>query len=180
MVAREKVTLEEFQQYVSRDENSSRLFELINGEIVEVMPGRTYNSGISYRIAIPVFLFCRERDISYQVSGEAGAYKIDEHVLVPDFAYKQTPLSKEYPDPVAPLWAVEVISPTDKVGEIRKKREIYRAAKILLWEIYPDDQSVDVYAPGQPVRTLRMDEVLDGGDVLPGFMLPVHDLFPTE
>jgi Uma2 family endonuclease len=179
MVAREKVSLDEFKQFVSRDDNTDKLFELINGEIIEVMPGRTYNSEVSFRIANPVFLFCREHNLPYHVSGEAGAYQVGEHVLVPDFAYKRTPMSKDYPDPVAPLWAVEVISPTDKVGEIRKKREIYRAANILLWEIYPDDQSVDVYAPNQPVRTLRVDEVLDGGVVLPDFTLPVRDLFTT-
>ena len=177
MVAREKVTLDEFKEFVNRDEHSDKLFELINGEIVEVMPGRTYNSEISFRIANPVFLFCREHNLPYHVSGEAGAYKIDEHVLVPDFAYKPTAMSKDYPDPVAPLWAVEVISPTDKAGEIRKKREIYRAAQILLWEIYPEDQSVDVYVPDQPVRTFRIEEALDGGDVLPGFTLPVRELF---
>lgn len=180
MVTREKVTLDEFEQFISRDENASRLFELINGEIVEVMPGRTYNSGITHRIVIPVHLFCRERNILCYTSGGDGAYNIQGNVVAPDFAYKQTPLSMDYPDAVAPLWAVEVISPTDKAGEIRKKREIYRGAQILLWEIYPEDQSVDVYALGQPVRTFRIDEVLDGGDVLPGFTLPVHDLFTTS
>jgi Uma2 family endonuclease len=92
-------------------------------------------------------------------------------------AYKQTPMSAEYPDPVAPLWAVEVISPTDKAVDIRKKRLIYAAAGILLWEVYPQLQRVDVYAPGQALVSYGIDDVLDGGSVLPGFRLPVKDIF---
>ncbi len=86
-------------------------------------------------------------------------------------------MSMEFADPEPPLWAVEVISPTDKATDIRKKRQIYQEAGILLWELYDNVQRVDVYAPGQPVRTFDMDDTLDGSDVLPGFRLAVKDLF---
>lgn len=72
---------------------------------------------------------------------------------------------------------VEIISPTDTAEIIRRKREIYRAAKILLWEIYPQDQSVDVYTPGEAARTYSINDTLLLGDVLPGFSLPVSELF---
>lgn len=38
---------------------------------------------------------------------------------------------------------------------------------------------VDVYAPGEPMRTVGMNGTLAGGAVLPGFTLPVRDLFPA-
>jgi hypothetical protein len=38
------VTIEEFTAYVHQSENADKLFELINGEIVEVSPSRTYYS----------------------------------------------------------------------------------------------------------------------------------------
>ena len=34
-----------------------------------------------------------------------------------------------------------------------------------------------VHRPGQPTRTLGMDDTLDGEDVVPGWTLPVRDLF---
>jgi hypothetical protein len=46
-----------------------------------------------------------------------------------------------------------------------------------LWEIYPEEQIVDVYAPGQPVQTYGVKQTLDVGDLLPGFSLAVRDLF---
>ena len=35
-----------------------------------------------------------------------------------------------------------------------------------------------VHRPGQPVRMLGENDTLDGEDVLPGWTLPVRDLFP--
>jgi len=86
-------------------------------------------------------------------------------------------MSDEYPDPNPPLWVSETIFPTEKAVDVRNKREIYNHAGILLWEIYYPSRRVDVYAPGQPPKTYKMGDVLDGGDVLPGFSLAVADLF---
>jgi Uma2 family endonuclease len=172
-----RVTPEEFDQFIALDENDDKLFEHIDGEIIEVTPGRTTNSNLEHVIAFSVRLFCRERNLPCYSSGGDGAYRVQGNTVAPDFAYKPTPMSNEYPDPVPPLWAVEIISPTDKPLAIRNKRNIYLAAKILYWEVYPERQSIDVYAPGKAVRTLGIGETLDGGDVLPGFTLPVRDLF---
>jgi Uma2 family endonuclease len=171
-------TMEEFLEFALRPGNAGREFELINGGIREVMPGRTSNSEFRDIVAFAVRLFCREHNIACHTSGEAGAYRIGSNVLVPDFAYKRTLMSTDYPDPEPPLWVVEVISPTDEKSDIEKKRKIYLDAGILLWELYPDSQRTDVYAPGKKKRTFAVDETLDGGDVLPGFKLPVRDLFP--
>lgn len=180
VAAQEKLTLKDFQEFVNRDENAGRLFELINGEIKEVMPGRTRNSEFHQIITVAVHNFCETNNLPCHTTGGDGAYDVEGHVVAPDFAYKPTPMSDDYPDPVAPLWAVEIISPTDKAEDIRSKREIYRHAGILLWEMYPKSQSMDVYAPGQSPRTYTIDETLDGGDVLPGFSLPMRKLFETR
>ena len=180
VAAREKVTFPEFQTFIQRDENSDRLFELINGDIVEVMPGRTRNSELHNLIVVAVHNFCEAHSIACHTSSADGAYRIQEHVVAPDFAYKRTPMSDDYRDPDAPLWVVEIISPTDKAEDVRDKRDIYVQAGILLWEVYPRIPSVDVYVSGQPVRTFTLDDVLDGGDVLPDFRLPMLKLFGSR
>jgi len=170
-------TIEDFKRFVSEPEHEDRLFELINGEIIEVMPGRTSNSQIHDIIVAEVRPFCKTYGIVCYTSSTDGAFDVQGSAVAPDFAYKRTPMSNDYPDPVAPVWAVEIISPTDKVGDIRKKRAIYLAAGILLWEIYPEDRNVDVYAPGQSVRTYGIGDAIDMGDIIPGFTLAVSDLF---
>jgi Uma2 family endonuclease len=173
-------TLDEFREIVSRPENSDKLFEFIDGEIIEVSPGRTSNSEIGHIISGVVRPFCQDHQIPCHTSGGDGAYLIGGRIVAPDFAYKPTPMSKEYPDPTPPTLVVEIISPTDEPAQIRKKREIYRQAGIMLWEMYPESHSVDVYPPGREKQTVGLDGELDGGDVLPGFKLPVRDIFPEE
>jgi Uma2 family endonuclease len=177
MLTHKPRTLTDFAAFIARPENSDRLFELINGELVEKMPGTTSNSELELLLGFQVQLFCNECNLPCRVSG-AGAYRIGADVVAPDFAYKRTPMSDDYPDPSPPLWVVEVVSPTDKPDHIRAKCHLYQRAGILYWELYPKARSIDVYAPGQPMRTVEADGALDGGDVLPGFSLPVSDLFP--
>lgn len=174
------MTLAEFQQWAELPENADREYELINGEVVEVTPVRTSNSELHDILAFEVRLFCRDNNRPCRTTSGDGAYAILGHVVAPDFAYKTTSTSDIYPDPEPPLWAVEIISPTDKAKDIRDKREIYRQAGILYWELYPQSYSVDVYGPGEPMRTIGIDGVLDGGKVLPGFTLPLRDLLPEK
>jgi Uma2 family endonuclease len=167
-----------FEEFIALPQNEGRLFELINGEIVEKVPGRTFYSQLGLIIATAVRMFCLQHNIPCQISGADGAYRILGNTVAPDFAYKRTPMSKDYPDEESPLWVVEIISPTDKVYDIRAKRRIYQNAGILLWEVYFEDQTVDVYRPGHSERIeMRIGDMLDGGDVLPGFTLAVKDLF---
>ncbi|MBA3867835.1 MAG: Uma2 family endonuclease [Anaerolineae bacterium] len=177
MLKQHEMTFEEFVTFASLPENEDRQLEFINGEIVEMSPSRTRNSELGDVLVFVVRLFCRELNLPCHTTSGDGAYNIVGNTIAPDFAYKPTEMSDEYPDPVAPLWAVEIISPTDKAEAIREKREIYRRAGILLWEIYNKSRSVDVYAPGKPMKTYSMGDVLDGGNVLPGFTLAVAELF---
>ncbi|MBC7810222.1 MAG: Uma2 family endonuclease [Burkholderiales bacterium] len=170
-------TVEEFLDYVEKHEDGDSWFELIDGEIIEVSPGRTNNSEFGHNIVVPVHNFCRTHKIKCHTSGETGTYQIGSHVVAPDFAFKHMPMSHDYPDPMPPLWAVEFISPTDKPKAIRNKRKVYIDAEILYWEAFYPSRSVDVYAPGKPMQTFGIDDTLDGGDVLPGFTLSVRDIF---
>lgn len=174
---RERTTLAQFQDYVVLPEHQGQLFELINGEIIPVSPGRTRDSQITHLLAVAIYPFCQAHHLPCYTSSGEGAYLIDGNIVAPDFAYKTTPMSEEYPDPTPPLVVVEVISPTDKASDIRDKREIYLKAMILYWEMYPQTQSVDVYAPGKPLQSLHLSDMLDGGDVLPGFSLSLKELF---
>lgn len=171
------MTVGEFLQYAMLPENAERRLELIDGEVVDMAPARTRYSKLGLIIASVVYQFCQAHQLPCEISGADGTYQVEGHVIAPDFAYKRTPTSEDYPDPVPPLWAVEVISPTDKAPDIRRKREIYVDAGILLWEVYYKLKKVDVYAPGQSVNTMGVEGMLDAGDLLPGFQLSVHELF---
>jgi hypothetical protein len=50
----------------------------------------------------------------------------------------------------------------------------------LVWAVYPGTRSVVAHQPGGVARLLRGDDVLDGGDVLPGFTLALPELFVDD
>src|SRR5262249_22770061 len=80
--------------------------------------------------------------------------------------------------PLAPHLAVEGLSPSNTPPEMGAKRQDYFAAGVeAVWEVDPDARTVAVYGSVAAVTTLGETETLDGGPVLPGFTLPVHDLF---
>ena len=176
-VEKQLYTIEAFQQFVEQPDKAGRLFELINGEIIEKMPGRASNSAIYTWIAFFVRLFCREHQLPCFIATVDGTFNVLGHAYAPDFAFTTTPFTGEYPEPFAPLWVVEVISPNDKPHDIRLKRQSYLQAGIIYWELYPEDQSIDVYFPGQQMRTYHAGEIVGVGDLLPGFMLAVSALF---
>jgi Uma2 family endonuclease len=77
----------------------------------------------------------------------------------------------------APVLAVEILSPSDKIEEIAEKVDLYLQAGTVVWVVNPYFRSVSVHRPGQPPRTLNVDEELSGDPELPGFRVPVGEIF---
>ena len=71
-----------------------------------------------------------------------------------------------------------MLSPSDRFDQVMGKvRDYLEAGTPLLWVLDPRSQTAAVFRPGQPVRFLDIDDALDGEDVLPGFVLPLRDVF---
>jgi len=78
----------------------------------------------------------------------------------------------------APDLAVEVISPSDRIAEVEEKMAEYWASGVRsVWTVYPNTRTVTVHSPDGTARTLKEGDVLDGGDVVPGFRCNVAALF---
>ncbi len=80
--------------------------------------------------------------------------------------------------PGAPDLAVEVLSPDDRASEVEEKvGEYLHAGARAVWVLNPKTRSLTTYAPGGVARLLGPDDVLDGGEVLPGFSIRVAEFF---
>jgi len=74
---------------------------------------------------------------------------------------------------------VEVISPYDSASDVQEKIEEWlRFGARMVWAFYPKTESVWVHRSAIETLMLGPDDVLDGGDVLPGFSCRVGDLLP--
>ena len=70
------------------------------------------------------------------------------------------------------------MSPSDRWVDLeRKARRYLDAGTRLVWVARPDRRTVVVFAPGRAPVELGEGDELDGEDVLPGFRLPVREVF---
>jgi Uma2 family endonuclease len=78
----------------------------------------------------------------------------------------------------APDLVVEVVSPSDRAAAVNERALDWVDAGVrLAWIVDPSSRSVVVHRPDGTVSLLRGDAELDGEDVLPGFRLPLAELF---
>lgn len=177
-----RMSIEEFDRFVTLPENAERLFEYIGGEVVEVVSSQRA-SAIAYNIGFFIKLHLRTHDIAGLVTGADGGYMIAGERYIPDVAFvsraRQAEPSDQPYSPVPPDLAVEVLSPSNTPHEMRLKVVNYLAAGSVVWVVDPDRQAVEVYTPGRAGKTVHLDETLEGDEVLPGFALPVKDIFAT-
>ena len=180
--AKNRYTTEEFDQFVLLPENSERLFEFVAGRIVEKIPH--FNIAvIAGTLTMYLVGFVKEHQLGF-VTGGKGSYIVCDERYMPSMAFvskgRQPFPSREIFNPIPPDLAVEYVSPTTSEQLLRIKTANYLAAGTVVWVVYPEIHEIEVYYPGQAVQTLRIDDTLDGGEVLPGFTLPVKDIFPEE
>ena len=80
--------------------------------------------------------------------------------------------------PICPDFVVELRSPTDSLSDLHDKmREYIDNGARLGWLIDPLDKRVHLYRPGLPVESVDDPMTLSGDPILPGFILPVRELW---
>ena len=157
--------------------------ELIDGTLVE-KPAGEEESFLGSWLGTLLNQFVVPRNLGI-VTGEQGFYELPSGpVRGPDVAFTswdRLPGRRRSGQPIprqAPDLAVEVLSPSNTRGEMARKRdEYFRAGVRLVWEVDPRARAVRVYTAADRSEDLAGDQTLTGGDVLPGFTLPLADLF---
>jgi Uma2 family endonuclease len=119
------------------------------------------------------------------VAGEGGMMRLLPHLVrIPDVSFvvwgrfPDRRVTREPVPAIAPDLAVEVLSESNTKAEMdRKLREYFAAGARLVWYLDPEDRTVRVYTAVDRVTLLDESGTLEGGDVLPGFVLPIREWF---
>ena len=164
--------------------DDGKRYELINGEIVEVGTANRKHTILGTWLLGTLFVYLSTNKIGGQMGGPDGTYRLDAaNTRVPDISYLMPASAARIPAgsvycPFAPDLAVEIKSPSNTPGEMRKLARLYiRSGSKLVWTISYEDKIAHVYRPGQLAVELDEDDELDGDDVLPGFTVKLADLF---
>jgi Uma2 family endonuclease len=97
-------------------------------------------------------------------------------------SYERWPRNRRVPHArswaVVPDLAVEVVSTTNTADEIVEKVDDYfRVGVQLVWVVYPRQCWVHVYRSPTEIQGLTLGDEFDGGEVLPGFRVPLDQIF---
>jgi Uma2 family endonuclease len=92
-----------------------------------------------------------------------------------------TPEQKEKFPPIAPDFVLELMSPSDRLEDLREKMQEYIENGVRLgWLINRQDRQVEIYRPEKAVEVLNAPETLSGEDILPRFVLNLKAILSSS
>lgn len=180
---RQETRVTEEALYTLPDDGSRH--ELVAGRLV-AEPRPAFDHGeLQVRMAHLLVSFVAPRRLGRVVTESGFVLARDpDTVRGPDVAFvaaerfrKALPAPGRFFDG-APDLAIEIVSPSNRPEEIHGKVADYLAAGArVVWVLDPATRSARIYRTLLAPRTLGVGDSLDGEDVLPGFSLPLADLF---
>jgi Uma2 family endonuclease len=157
--------------------------ELVEGTLVEKVMG--FKEGyLAERLTRLLGIYVESRRLGVVVGAQSPMRMALGNIRLPDGAFispAQWRAWCQHEPAVAdfgPVIAIEVLSRKNTRAEMaRKRREYFAAGTRLVWEVNPRRRTVTVYTGPTASTRLTEADTLTGGDVLPGFTLPLAELF---
>jgi Uma2 family endonuclease len=160
-------------------------YEIVNGELVDMGNSGALHGNLAIILSSALFAVANAQKLGALFDSSTAFKMKNGNKRSPDisfFAKERLQGMTELPTGFlegAPDLAVEILSPGNTVEEIEAKiTEYFDNGARLVWVISPVQHYVLVYRCAQePDRLLKSVDSLDGEEVIPGFTLPVADLF---
>jgi Uma2 family endonuclease len=160
-------------------------YALVRGELRTMPPAGGEHGGIAMHVGASLYQAVTTQNLGHVFAAETGFLLATnpDTVLAPDAAFVRSERLPQLADvagfiPGAPDLAVEVISPSDTYNEVEEKVALWlQHGTRMVVTVNPRRRRVTVYRPDRPVRFLSEQDTLSGDDVVPGWSIPVRDLF---
>jgi Uma2 family endonuclease len=161
------------------------LYEVVNGVRVQKPMGLVENL-IANLLIGRLGPHCRNNQLGYAVMETLFTIPNSGNDRKPDVAFvsfqrwpADRPLPRVNAWPVAPDLAIEVISPTDKAFDVVEKvHEYFNGGVRQVWHVYSHIEQVFIFDSPTAVRVLTRADELTAEPVVPGFRMPMAELFP--
>lgn len=159
--------------------------ELVRGEVRKMAPAVNVHGRVVINVTTPLDQHVRENNLGTVFAAETG-FKIasdPDTVRAPDVAFVRRERVEEIGAvegywPGAPDLAVEVVSPNDLYAEVEEKvADWLEAGTSMVIVVSPRNETVAVRHLQSEIVLLHKDDVLDGGDIVPGWSLAVRNIF---
>jgi Uma2 family endonuclease len=158
--------------------------ELVRGELRTMAPAGFDHGAVGSNLAGELRQFVKKNQLGVVVGPDTGfiVTRDPDTVRAPDAAFVRraripTPRPVKF-WPGAPDLAVEVLSPSDTAFEVDEKvQEMLDAGTEELIVVNPRQKTVKIFRKGQTAVVLGITDTLENLSVLPGFRLPVTEIF---
>ena len=160
-------------------------YELVRGEIRKTAPSFEEHGLVSANVAGDLIPYVRRNGLGRVIIAETG-YLLEsdpDTVRAPEVSFirqdRVTPPGERRSFVQgAPDLAIEVLSPGNRPGPMAEKVADYLAAGSRMVVVMdPVLRTATVHRPGQEPQVLNEGDILDGGDVVPGWRMPVGEIF---
>lgn len=160
-------------------------YELVRGELRKMAPSGHTHGRVAINFAWPLTQYVKTHDLGIVYAAETG-FVISTNpdtVRAPDVAFVSRKRVDEVGDvggywPGAPDLAVEVLSPGDSYTEVEEKVFDWLAAgACMVVVVNPRHRTATVYRSRTDIVVLTERDTLDGGDVVPGWTMPIQEIF---
>jgi Uma2 family endonuclease len=171
------------QDVLQAEARTGRICELIDGTLVEKVMA-TYESMLAFALAYFVQRYLDANNLGALAVGDGLLKILPGQVRAPDVSFirwERLPddaSSKPAIYPIAPDLAVEILSQGNTAREMKRKlREYFQAGVRLVWYVEPKTRTARAYTAVREWTEIGPHGSLSGGEVLPGFELPLVQLF---
>lgn len=183
-VETKRYTAEEFWEWWAQSGKPGTRYELDRGVIVEVPPPGELHGIVCCLIAYLLGQYLFQRGKGFACTNDTGLLvgRNPDTVRGPDVMVFDETLSIDDASPKfstrVPKLIVEVISPTDRVGNTLKRiHQYFERGVPLVWLVDPEIRLVTVHRPGQEPTPIEEDGEVSADDVLPGCKFRVAEFF---
>lgn len=180
----ERLTGDEFDALLALPENRHQRLELIDGEVIRKPMATEEHGYIGGLLATYLNMYLFENPMGRVVlDGRYRPLAGGPNSRLPDLAVvlndEARPLTTQGAAPFMPDLCVEIQSPDDSLKTLLDKAQFYPAnGARMVWLVYPHQRMIEVLT-ARSSQMLGLNDTLPGGEVLPGFSVPVARLFPA-
>ena len=176
------LTLEDLEKM--QQQNPDYSMELVKGNIIVMSPSGYESDEVAAEMVAQLRNWVRPRKLGRTAASRAGFRLPNSDLRAPDASFVLAERLRRSPKSfaqLAPDLTVEVKSPSDNLEDLRVKiQEFLSLGTKVGILLNPDERIVEVYNFGQEAIILRDGDILTVPELLPGWEVPIADLWPLE
>ena len=178
------ITDEQFEQLCAQNQDTK--FEMTSqGELIVMSPTGSESGRQNADLLTQISIWNRQTKLGVVFDSSTGFTLPNSAKRSPDVSWIEisrwnelTQKQKRGFAPIAPDFALELMSPNDRLQDTQSKMKEYLECGVKLgWLIHPDETRVEIYRLGKDIEIINSPLNLSGEDLMPGLVVELDEIF---